>query len=146
MQRQRCITAIKSAIEKKKKNQKLSFHSVNKINKYNRGGEESKRNYRARQNVRIINVFLESLLSMSFPSLVDTVSFTSLRCPPTLHWSNTAWTCCGSSSGSNLVTLLCVLASNVHIYQNQCIFFCWSSQCAFISFIDTESAQLIMGI
>ena len=37
--------------------------------------------------------------------------------------SNTAdlWTCCGGSSDSNLVQILCVLASNVHSYQN-CVF------------------------
>ena len=29
---------------------------------------------------------------------------------------------------SNLVLLLCVLASNVHNYQNLCIFFCGSAQ------------------
>ena len=28
------------------------------------------------------------------------------------------WTCCGGCSDSNLVLLLCVLASNVHSYQN----------------------------
>ena len=28
------------------------------------------------------------------------------------------WTCCGGSSDSNLVLLLCVFASNVHCYQN----------------------------
>ena len=49
----------------------IRFHSAIKINNYNRGGggggeEKSKRNYRS-QNIRIINVFLESLLSGSFP-------------------------------------------------------------------------------
>ena len=42
------------------------------------------------------------------------------------------WTCCGGSSDSDLFLLLCVLASNIHSYQNQCIFFCRSSQCPFI--------------
>ena len=28
------------------------------------------------------------------------------------------WTCCGGCSDSNLVLLLCVLASNVHSYQS----------------------------
>ena len=46
------------------------------------------------------------------------------------------WTCCGGSSDSNLVLLLCILASNVHSYQNECIFFCGSSQCPFIYSID----------
>ena len=31
--------------------------------------KKSKRTYRTRQNIRVINVFLESLLSESFPSL-----------------------------------------------------------------------------
>jgi len=51
-------------------------------------GEEKekkyKKIYRASQNIRIINVFLESLLSESFPSLGVTVHLTSLGCPPTL--------------------------------------------------------------
>ena len=54
-------------------------------------------------------------------------------------------TAVGGSSDSNLVLLLCVLASNVHSYQNQCIFFCGSSQGPFIYSIDTESAQLSCG-
>ena len=28
------------------------------------------------------------------------------------------WTCCGGSSDSNLLLLLCFIASNVHRYQN----------------------------
>ena len=85
---------------------------VKKIKK----GKNSKRIYRASQDIIIINVFLESLLSESFPLLGVTVHFTSLGCPP----CNTAdlWPCCGGSSDSNLVLLLCVLASNVHSYQN----------------------------
>ena len=57
---------------------------------YNRGGKQrkkSKRIYRTSQNIRIINVFLESLLSESLSSLGFTVHFTSLGCPPTLCWS-----------------------------------------------------------
>ena len=50
------------------------------------------------------------------------------------------WTCCGGGLDSNLVLRLCVLASNVHGYQNWCILFCESSQCSFIYSIDTESA------
>jgi len=49
--------------------------------------KKSKRIYRTSQNIRIINVFLESLLSGSFPSLGVTVHLTSLGCPPTLCWS-----------------------------------------------------------
>ena len=40
--------------------------------------KKSKRRYRTSQNTRIINVFLESLLSESFPLLVVTVHLTSL--------------------------------------------------------------------
>ena len=77
--------------------------------------KKSKRIYRTSQNIRIINVFLESLLSESFPSLGVTVHLTSLRCPPTLCLSlDLLW----GSSDSDLVLLLCVLASNVHSYQN----------------------------
>ena len=49
--------------------------------------EKSRRIYRASQNIRIINVFLESLLSESFPSLGVTIHLTSLGCPSTLCWS-----------------------------------------------------------
>jgi len=83
--------------EKKKKRKKLKslirFHSANKINNYYRGEKkekikrkenESHRIYIASQNIRIINVFLESLVSLSFLSLGVTVHLTSLGCPPTL--------------------------------------------------------------
>ena len=84
--------------EKKKKRKKLKslirFHSANKINNYYRGGEkgkkkkrkenESHRTYIASQNIRIINVFLESLVSLSFLSLGVTVHLTSLGFLPTL--------------------------------------------------------------
>ena len=75
------------AEEKRKKKKKLEslirFYSANKIDNYNRGGKKEKKNpkestswatreaqriYRTRRNIRIINVFLESLLSQSFPS------------------------------------------------------------------------------
>ena len=56
-----------------------------------RGREKKRKNpkkiYRTSQNARIINVFSESLLSASFPSLGVTVHLTSLGCPPTLCWS-----------------------------------------------------------
>ena len=42
--------------------------------------KKSKRFYQTSQNIRIINVFLESLLSESFPSLGVTVHFISLGC------------------------------------------------------------------
>ena len=94
MYRQRFITAIKTVTEKKKKKKKLKssirFHSANKINNYNGTGgkekkkEKSKRIYRTSQNIRIIDVFPESLLSESFPSLGVTVHLPSPGCPPTL--------------------------------------------------------------
>ena len=79
----------------KKENLKslIRFHSANKIDNYNREGKKmtkkkkerkSKRIYRTNQTIRIINVFLESLLSEFFPSLGVTVHFTSLGCPLTL--------------------------------------------------------------
>ena len=53
-------------------------------------GKKSERNYRISQNIRIINVFLESLLSGCFPLLGATVNFTFLGCPPTMLVSGTA--------------------------------------------------------
>ena len=46
--------------------------------------QKNKRIYRTSENIRIINVFLESLLSESFPLLGITVHSTSLGCPLTL--------------------------------------------------------------
>ena len=79
----------------KKFKSSIRFDNANKIDNYNEGlrwgGKEkkkkkkkSKRNYKTSQNTRIINVFLESLLSGSFPALAVIVHFTSLGCPPTL--------------------------------------------------------------
>ena len=71
-----------------KKNLKSSirFHNANKINNYNRGGKKkkekkSKRIYRASQNIRIINVFLESLLPRVL-SLAGSYSPPNLRRMP----------------------------------------------------------------
>ena len=50
-------------------------------------GKKPKRIYRTSQNIQSKNVFIESLLSESFPSLGVTVHLTSLECPPTLCWS-----------------------------------------------------------
>ena len=62
-------------------------------------------------------------MSESFPLLGVTVHITSLRSPVTLCWSlDLLW----GQLSSNL--LICVLASNVHSYQNQWFFFCGSSQ------------------
>jgi len=84
--------------------------------------KKSKGIHRTSQNIRIINVFLESLLSESFPSLGVTVHFTSLGCPIGGHPREVLLSgpACGGggSSDSNLVLLLYVLASNVHSYQN----------------------------
>ena len=103
--------------KKKRKAQKLNWISfANKVDNYNRGGKKKKKKsiYRASQKIRIINVFLESLLSESFPSLGVAVHLTSLGCPLTLCSSlDLLW----GSSDSNLVLLLCVLASNVHSYE-----------------------------
>ena len=76
--------------KKKKLKSLIQFHNANKIDNYNRGRErkkkkKSKRIYRTSQEIRIINVLLESLLSESFPSLGVTVHLTSLGCLPTLY-------------------------------------------------------------
>ena len=87
------MTTIKNVTEvgNKKFKSLIRFHCANKINNYNGEGEgkkekrkKSKRNCRTSQNIRIINVFLESLLSESFPLVGVTVYLTSLGCPPTL--------------------------------------------------------------
>ena len=143
MQRQRFITTIKNVSEKKIKAQKLNWLSqCNKIDNYNTGGGNQKilKNMSKNKNNKC---FFESLLSESFTSLGITVH---LPLQDALQHCTDFWTCCGDSSDSNLVLLLCVLASNVHSYQNQCIFFCGSSQWPFIYSIDTESAQLIVWI
>ena len=68
--------------------------------------------------------FLSHCCQSPFPLRVM-VHLTSIGCPLTL---------CSSldllegSSDSELVLLLCVLASNVHSYQNWWVFFCGSSQ------------------
>ena len=77
--------------EKKKLKSLIGFLSANKIENYNRGGwvkgDKSKRIYRISKKIRIKNVFIDSVLSESFPSLGVTVQLTSLGCPPKLHWS-----------------------------------------------------------
>ena len=71
-----------------KKKSLVRFNTANKIDNYNRAeekGEEKKNpNESTEQNINIINVSLESLLSESFPSLGVTVHLTSLGCPLTL--------------------------------------------------------------
>ena len=66
------------------------------------------------QVIRIINVFLESLLSESSPSLGVTDHLASLGCPPTLLIS-------GPAVGAAQILIWsysCVLASNVQSYPN----------------------------
>ena len=78
--------------EKKRKKLKslIRFHSANKIDSYNRGGIKGKKVQKNLKNKskhkNLINVFLESLLSESFPLLGVTVHLTTLGCPPTLCW------------------------------------------------------------
>ena len=79
-------------LEKKKKLKGLiRSHSANKIDNYSREGRKeekkrknSKRIHRTSQNIRLIKVFPESLLSKPSPSLGVTVHLTSLGCSPTL--------------------------------------------------------------
>ena len=72
----------------KKFKSSIRFDNANKIDNYNGGGrkgkkKKSKRIYGTSQKIRIINVFLESLLSEYFPLLEITVHLTSLGYPPT---------------------------------------------------------------
>ena len=147
MQRQRFIPTIKNVTEKKKKSQKLNqISSANKIDNYSKAEQkekEMKKIYRTSQNIRIINVFLESLLSSPF--LRWESQSTSLPQEALQHCAD-LWTCCGGSSDSNLVLLLCVLASNVHSYQSWCFFFLGTFQHPFIYSLDAEPAQLIVWI
>ena len=72
--------------EKKKLKSLIGFLSANKIDNYNRGGKKGgkiQKNLQNKSKNKIINVFLESLLSESFPSLGVTVHLPSLGCPPT---------------------------------------------------------------
>ena len=98
------ITTIKYVTEKKKKEKII---------------------YRTSQNIIITNVFLSHCCQSPFPCWES-----QSTSPPwdALQHCADLWTCCGGNSDSNLVLLLFVLASNVHSYQNQCIFFCGSSQ------------------
>ena len=70
------MTTIENMTEEKGKKKKLKsligYLSANKINNYNRGEKNRKkykRIYRTSKKIRILNIFLESLLSESFPSL-----------------------------------------------------------------------------
>ena len=75
--------------KKEKPKSLIRFNSANKINNYNgAGGREKKKKMQKQlqksRNIRIINVFIESLLSESFTSLGVTVHLTSQGRPPTL--------------------------------------------------------------
>ena len=149
MQRQRFIT-IKNVTEKKEEKKKrlkslIGFHSVNKIDNYNKGGKKEKKIQKNLQNKskhKNNKCFFSHCCQSPFSCWE---SQSTLPPQDALQHCADLWTCCGGSSDSNLV-LLCVLASSVHSYQNQCIFFCRSSQCLFICSIDTESAYLIVWI
>ena len=97
--------------------------------------EKFKKNYRTSQNIRIINVFLGSQLSASFPSLGVSMHLAS---PRALQHCAGLGPCCVGSSDSNLVLLLPVLASKVHSCQSWCDFFCGSARCPFI-YSETQS-------
>ena len=92
---QRFITIVKSMTEEKNEKLKslIRFHSDKKLTTATEGGggkgggEKTPTNLQNKSKHKKINVFLESLLSESFPSLRVTVHLTSLGCPPTLCWS-----------------------------------------------------------
>jgi len=120
--------------KKKKVKSFIRFHSANKINNYNKegGGREkiSKRIYRTIQNIRIINVFLASLLSESFPLLGVTAHLPSVGCPPALCWSlDLVWGQLRFSSGPTPVCscLPCPQLSEL------CVFF-WELSVSFYIF------------
>ena len=80
--------------------------------------EKSKRIYRASQNIRIINAFLESLLSGFFPLQGVTVHLTFLGYPPTTVLGS------GPAVGathSNLA-LLCVSLPPMFTAIRNCVF------------------------
>ena len=86
------MTTMKNVTEGEKKLKSLiGFLSANKIDNYymvrgegKRKEKKSKGIYRTSQTIRIRNVFLEPLLSESFPLLEVAVHLTSLGCPPAL--------------------------------------------------------------
>ena len=82
------MKTIKNVTEGEKKSSKSSLDFIvpgklTSTTEEEKEGEK-KRIHRTSQNIRIINVFLESLLSESFSSLGVTVHLPSLGCPPTL--------------------------------------------------------------
>ena len=90
----------------------IRFHSANKIGNYNRGGKrkekkrkKSKNIYRTSQNIRMINVFLESLLSV--------FSLTGSHSPPHLP---------RMPSNTVLISGPAVGASQILIWSYPCVF------------------------
>ena len=115
--------------DKKKFKSFNEFNSTNKQLEQQMGGtrknrKKSRRNYRISQHIRIINGFFFYFFLVSAVSILALAGSHSPPhppgCPPTLHLSLDLF---GGSSDSNLVLLLCILASNVHSCQNYCISF-----------------------
>ena len=93
--------------------------------------------YRTSQNIRMINVFLELLLSESFSSLGVTVHLTYLGCP-----LNTVLIS-GPVAGAAQILVWsysCVFLPPVSTAIRTSVFSFVTSQCPFIYSIDTESA------
>ena len=104
--------------EKKKLKGLIRFHSASKIDNYNRGEKKRKRIQKNLQN----KSKHKSNKCFSWVTAVRVLSLTGSHSPPhlqdVLQQCADLWTCCGDSSDSNLVLLLCVLASSVQSYQN----------------------------
>ena len=115
---------IKHVTEEKIKLKSLiRFHSANKINNYKRGGrrerEKNIQNNLQNKFKRKNNKYVSWVTALRVPSLTGSHSPPYLLRMPDAH----LWTCYGGSLHSKLVLLLCVLASNVHSYQNYWVFF-----------------------
>ena len=99
----------------------MRFHNASIISNYNRGGEKGGGVRKIQKNLRNKskhknNKYLSSVTAVRVLSLAGSHSPPHLPRIPS-HNAD-LWTCCGGSSDSNLVLLLCFLASNVHSYQN----------------------------
>ena len=93
------MSTIKNVTEERKKKLQslIGFLSANKIDNYKGGGGEGRKKIQSNlqsKSKNQNNVFLESLLSESFPLLGVTVHLTSLGCPPCI--TVYLWTCCGA--------------------------------------------------
>ena len=128
MQRQRFITTIKSVIggKKKKKTQGLIDFIVplKSTTTVEVGSSEGKKKIQKtlhnKSEYKTNKFFLSHCCQSPLPHWESQP--TSLP-QDTLQHCAGLWTCSGVSSDSNLVLLLCILASNVHSYQSQCVFF-----------------------